>query len=275
MVVAMTSISVNDATVKLLSETYGIGQILFLRGVVTCILFFILVVYRNKTIAVTSLRNRIVVTRGVFELLATLTFVTGLSLLPLATAATLVFTSPIFLTITAALMLREHVGLFRWGAVTAGFCGVLLITRPGGENWSLAMLLPLLAACFVVGRDLCTRRVPTSIPSELIALATAVLVTSTGLVLSSWSWSPVQYKDLLLFILSGLCVGGFYFFYIVAIRMGELSFVSPFTYTSIVIAIVLGMLIWKDKLEWTMLFGASLIIISGVVIFQRERRGHR
>ncbi len=272
MIMAMALISLNDAIVKLLSESYGVGQILFLRGLVTCVLFFLLVLHKNELMAIVSLQNRFVISRGVFELLATLAFITGLSLLPLATAATLVFTSPIFLTITATLILHERVGGSRWGAVLTGFCGVLLITRPGDENWSWAILLPLLAACLVVGRDLCTRQVPASIPSELVAFATAVLVTLSGLILSSLSWSPIQFKHLLLFILSGLCVGGAYFFYIVAIRTGELSFVSPFTYTSIAMAIVLGMLIWHDIPTWTMLAGAGLIIVSGIVIIQRERR---
>lgn len=103
------------------------------------------------------------------------------------------------------------------------------------------------------------------------AISITLMIAFIILFLMAWNTNEPTPLELWIALFTHM----FYLFSIMAIRLGELSFVSPFTYTSIIIAIVLGMLIWNDKPEWTMLTGAGLIMVSGIAIFQRERRRQR
>jgi drug/metabolite transporter (DMT)-like permease len=211
-------------------------------------------------------------TRGAFEAAATLAFVSGLALLPLAIATTLVFTSPILLTLLAALILKENVGWRRWLAVVVGFSGVAMITRPGAEGWSWEVILPLTAAVMVAGRDIATRYIAASLSSLYVALLTAAMVAMSGLLVSAFDWQPLAITSLIWLLLSAAMLSGAYFCYISAIRLGELSFVAPFSYVSVLASIILGRLIWGDLLSWHTLAGVALIISSGLFIFYREQQ---
>ena len=146
---AMTMISTNDAVIKSASESLSIGQILFVRGALACAILCVVIKLSGRPLLPANSLSRVNLLRAALETAATLCFVTGLSMLPIATASTLVWTAPLLLTLLAALVLKEHVVPARWLAVVLGFVGVLLVTRPFGAGFSTAMVLPLLAAFFV------------------------------------------------------------------------------------------------------------------------------
>lgn len=163
-VIAMTMITSNDAIVKHLTQTFGVGQIIFLRGALACLIFAVALWFRKMPVLNAQSFNRWNLLRAGFELVATLSFMSGLALLPLATVSTLGFASPIFLAVMAALILREHVHPLRWLIIFTGFGGVLLITNPFDQSASWAMLLPLNCAIFVALRDLVIRYLPADTP---------------------------------------------------------------------------------------------------------------
>jgi len=109
-------ITTNDAIVKHITQVFGIGEIMFMRGVIACLLFAVVWSLKGQRVFDRRALQRRNFLRGLLELMATLAFLTGLSMLPLATASTLGFSSPIFLALLAALMLRERVDwtLLRW-----------------------------------------------------------------------------------------------------------------------------------------------------------------
>ena len=271
MVLAMAMISVNDALIKSASETLSVGQILAVRGVIACLVFGVLIKLSGHPLFPRLMLDPANLMRGVLEVATTLCFVTGLTLLPIAIATTLVWTSPILLTIVGALLLGEPVTPSRWAAVFVGFAGVVLITQPFGAGFSIAMILPLMAAFFLAIRDFVTRRINPRLGSFTITLTTLLLVTVCGAVLSWFTWHPIAQPQAVKLAFSAVLLAFGFYCMIEAVRIGDLSFVAPFTFTAILMALLLGFIVWGDVPTPSMLAGVTLIVGACIYIFRRGR----
>lgn len=275
-VISMSMISTNDAIVKHITQVFGIGQIMFLRGAVICIIFTAIMLLRRQPVFNRQTLHRWNLLRGLFELAATLSFLTGLSLLPIAVASTLGFASPIFLAVLVGVMLGERVGMERWIVILIGFSGVMLITNPFSDTASWAVVFPIICAFFVALRDIAIRYVPHNIPSSQVAFTNALIVMLGGGLYSIYQgWGEADLQWYLWFVgLGGVLYGG-YLLQIMASRIGELSFIGPFKYISILIAMIYGYLIWGDEPTLAMLGGALVIVISGIMLLSTEKRRNR
>ncbi len=275
-VIAMSMITTNDAIVKHITQVFNVGQIMFLRGALICIIFAGVMTLRRQPVFNRRSLHRWNLLRAMFELGATLAFLTGLSLLPIAVASTLGFASPIFLALLAATILKENVTLDRWIVILVGFGGVILITNPFSETASWAVIFPIICAFFVALRDIAIRYVPNDIPSSQVAFTNAWIVMLGGGIYSLYQgWGEADLQWYLWFIALGAVLYCGYLFLIIGSRIGELSFISPFKYISILIAIIYGYLIWGDKPTLTMLAGASVIVVSGIMLLHTEKRRNR
>jgi len=275
-VIAMSMITTNDAIVKHITQVFNVGQIMFLRGALICIIFASVMTLRRQPVFSRRTLHRWNLLRALFELGATLAFLTGLSMLPIAVASTLGFASPIFLALLAATILKENVTLDRWIVILIGFGGVMLITNPFSETASWAVIFPIICAFFVALRDIAIRYVPNDIPSSQVAFTNAWIVMLGGGIYSIYQgWGEADLQWYLWFIGLGAVLYCGYLFLIIGSRIGELSFISPFKYISILIAIIYGYLIWGDKPTLTMLAGASVIVVSGIMLVSSEKRRNR
>ena len=194
-------------------------------------------------------------------------------LLPLAEATAIGFTVPIFSTILAATMLGEQTGKWRWGAVAAGFAGVLLIVQPGsGEvplaGASVALVAALLTAAvtIVIRRLGATERASTTVfwfaISSLVPLGLLMLQFGRAHDLATWA------------ILAGMALaGGLAQLTLTgALRLAPVALVMPMDYTSLLWATLLGVWLFSElPTPWTWV-GAPVIILSGLVIVWREHR---
>jgi drug/metabolite transporter (DMT)-like permease len=275
-VVAMSMITTNDAIVKHITEVFNVGQIMFLRGLLICVIFACVMLLRGQPVFRRSSLHRWNLLRALFELGATLFFLTGLSMLPIAVASTLGFSSPIFLALLAGAVLGERVGLERWIVILIGFGGVLLITNPFAADASWAVIFPIVCAFFVALRDLAIRYVPAELPSSQVAFTNAWVVMLGGGVFSLFQgWGAAELQWYLWFIALGAALYAGYLCLIIGSRIGELSFISPFKYVSIIIALLYGYLVWGDEPTLNMLGGAAIIVISGIVLLSSEKRRTR
>lgn len=275
-VIAMSMITTNDAIIKHITEVFNIGQIMFLRGALICVIFAFVMRMRGQPVFQRRSLHRWSLFRALFELCATLFFLTGLSLLPIAVASTLGFSSPIFLALLAAVVLKEKVGLDRWLIILIGFSGVLLITNPFAAGASWAVIFPLVCAFFVALRDIAIRYVPNDLPSTQVAFTNAwVVMIGGGLYSIYQGWGEADLHWYLWFIALGVALYSGYLFLIIGSRLGELSFISPFKYVSILLALLYGYLIWEETPTLTMLAGASIIVISGIILLSSEKRRAR
>jgi drug/metabolite transporter (DMT)-like permease len=197
-------------------------------------------------------------------------------LLPLAEATTIGFSVPIFSVILAALVLGEPTGRWRWGAVAAGFAGVLLIVHPGsGEvpllGASIALLAALLTASvtIVIRRLGATERAATTVfwfaLSSLAPLGLAMLVFGR-------SHDAISFE-----LLGGIALaGGLAQLTLTgALRLAPVALVMPMDYTSLLWALLLGSWIFGELPTPGIWIGAPVIIASGLVIVWREHRLRR
>jgi drug/metabolite transporter (DMT)-like permease len=197
-------------------------------------------------------------------------------MLPLAEATAIGFTVPLFSTILAALLLGEATGRWRWGAVAAGFLGVLLIVRPGSGHVELAgagvaiVAALLTAAVTVVIRRLgATERASTTVFwfafSSLPPLGVLMLLFAKTHDPATWA------------VLAGLAAAGglAQLTLTQSLRLAPVALVMPMDYTSLLWATLLGAWLFGQlPATWTWL-GAPIIIASGLVIVWREHRLHR
>ena len=275
-IAAMAMITTNDAIVKHITQVFGVGQIMFIRGLLACAIFALVLKLRGQRVWFRPALHQWNLARGLLELLATLSFLTGLSMLPIATASTLGFSSPIFLALLASLLVGEKVGPLRWSVIFAGFGGVMLISNPFAEQADWAVVFPLACAFFVALRDLAIRFVPPDLPSLQVAFTNAWIVMLGGGVYSLFQgWGFPAAPWYLWFVALAVAMYCGYLFNIIGTRLGELSFVGPFKYTSIILAFVYGYLIWGDEPTLSMLMGAAVIIASGIVLISNEKRQTR
>jgi drug/metabolite transporter (DMT)-like permease len=135
------------------------------------------------------------------------------------------------------------------------------------------VIFPIVCAFFVALRDIAIRYVPNDLPSTQIAFTNAWIVMLGGGLYSIYQgWGDADLHWYLWFIALGIVLYGGYLFLIIGSRLGELSFIGPFKYVSIIIAILYGYLIWDETPTLTMLAGAAIIVISGIILLSSEKR---
>jgi drug/metabolite transporter (DMT)-like permease len=157
-----------------------------------------------------------------------------------------------------------------------GFGGVMLIVRPGPSGFDHWSLLALVSVAFVVLRDLSTRQLTKAVPSSTVAIAASASVTATALVLSlieGWVMPSLVQMALLAGAAASLVVG--YNYVVMVMRVGDLGFVAPFRYTSLLVALVLGWLVFGTFPDMLTLAGAALVVGSGIFTLWREQRVRR
>jgi len=159
-------------------------------------------------------------------------------------------------------------------AIAVGFCGTLIIARPGTDGFSAYSLLVLVCVAFCTLRDLATRRIPNEIPTLLVTAVMTVCITIVGfaLVEPAGGWTPMTPG------LAGLLCGGAcfmltgYVLIIIAVRTGEMSVVAPFRYTTLLWAFALGFLVFGNVPDFFMITGGAVIAGSGLYTLYRERK---
>lgn len=208
--------------------------------------------------------------RGLLPLLASVTVVVGLSLMPLADATAISFASPLLVVALSAPLLRERVSVHSWTGVACGFAGVLVIVRPGAGAIAWAALFPLATAFFFALYQVLTRLVSRG-DDPVVTLAWTVAV---GLALTTpllpWHWRPVGGMDWPLLGLSGVLFGLGQLLLVRAFAAAPAAVLTPFTYAQIVAAVAFGVVVFGDVPDLWTTVGTALVILAGVYVVRRQ-----
>jgi len=267
---------INDTIVKAVADHLPLGEVLFIRSLIATVVVFVAVWKMGLLPRVLPQTSRFVMTRSICEGIATVVYLSGLMHLPIANASAISQGAPLAITAAGALVLGEIVGWRRWLSVVVGFCGILIIVRPGPDGFNSWALLPLLSVAIVTVRELSTRFIAPETNSSVATLITQIMVTiACGLLSATEVWQPMTAIEFGLIVVAGLsCIFGVQFS-IDAMRHGDISLVAQFRYSTIPFAIVLGWIIWGDVLDPLTLIGIAVVVGSGVYIFYRERVRHQ
>lgn len=274
MSIAMAAFTLNDTCMKAVTAALPLYEAIALRGLLTT-LAIAAIGWRARTLMLrVAAEDRLwLFLRTIGEIGGTVTFLTALRHMPLANLSAILQSLPLAVTLAAALWLREAVGWRRLLAIGIGFCGVLLIIRPGTEGFDRWSLLGVVSVGFVVLRDLATRRLSSDLTSVTVAFSAAVAVTVMALAVLPFSgWvTPGPREAALIVGASAFLVTG-YILIVMAMRTGEIGHVAPFRYTSLIFAVALGFAIFGQFPDRLTLLGGAIVIVMGIYTFHRERR---
>jgi drug/metabolite transporter (DMT)-like permease len=273
MMASMAFFTFNDACFKALGEEVPLMQALFLRGLAVSVLMTVYVMFRGG-LQLARLRpdaGRLAL-RTLAEIAAAYFFLTALYHMPLANVSAILQVAPLSVTLAAALFMSEPVGWKRLVAIAVGFGGVMLIVRPGTGGFTVYSLYAILAVLMVTVRDLVTRRMGRDVPSIMVALTTAVGVTVFAAVGSlTVTWVPVRGDTALQLAGSVVFVIVAYIASVATMRVGEVGFVAPFRYTSLLVALILGLVVFAEWPDLLTLVGSGIVVATGLFTLLRER----
>ena len=263
----------NDAVMKLLFADIDFFQAIFLRGLVSLPPLLILALMTKTLLQKYSTKNqRLMIIRILAEIGTTVTFLTALKHMPLANVTAILQSLPLAITMAAAIFLGEPVGWRRWSAICVGFTGVLIIIRPGLAGFNSYSLLALAAVILLTVREISTRQLDNKVPTVTVALSTTLGITAfAALMLIGTEWAEINFVSWSLIIAAAAAVTVATLLSVVAMRTGDIGFVSPFRYTSLIGAIGLGILLFGEWPDGVTLLGAAIIAFAGIYSLYREQ----
>ncbi len=264
------SLTINDAMAKYLTQSYPVGQVMALRGlsIILFLITFLFFMNNLQALKIFSWKGHLL--RAGAMTGSTFFFITGLSLLPITDAIAIAFVAPILTTILGVIILREAVSWKRWAAIFVGFFGVIIILQPTSDAFNIAAIAPMGAAAFGAARDVITRAISGSENSLSILLTSMLMITIAGFLTYPLGWSAVKPSHIWIFITSSLLVGLAQYLMIEAFRLGEVALISPFKYSSLLWATLIGLVIWNDLPSKHVVLGAFILILSGIYLLRNE-----
>jgi drug/metabolite transporter (DMT)-like permease len=277
MIASMAGFAVEDLFLKIAARQLPIGQILMMFGAAGCLAFIGLAKANGARILHPAALCRAVVLRAIFEVMGRVFYTFALALTSLASASAILQATPLVVVGGAALIFGEKVGWRRWSAIAVGFIGVLIILRPGLEGFSALSILAVLGLLGFAGRDLATRAAPPELSNLVLGVygfammipAGAVLLVATG-----GAQIPEPQAAVALGFASLFGVMGYYAL-TAAMRLGEISVVTPFRYTRLVFALILAILFLGESPDLATLLGGAIVVGSGIYTLLRGRKALR
>lgn len=278
MVVSMCLFAIDDMLIKIAASIgdnpASVGQVLIVQGLVGGLVFGALMVRDGTRLTRDLMTDRIMLARTGGDILAASCIVSALTLMELSNASAILQVQPLVVTLGAAWFLRETVGWRRYGAVTIGLVGVLIVIRPGLDGFTWPSLLVLLGVAGLALRDLSTRMLPARHSTNAVVTFVSLAIVPPGVVLhllfgQGWGmgWEPF----VVLLAGAGFGVAG-YWAITQAMRLGEVSAVAPFRYSRLVAAILLGVLVLGERPDAPMWIGSALIVGAGIYALRREAK---
>lgn len=264
----------NDATVKLIAESLPAGQTLFIRGVLSSLILYVIMRAMGQARPHREMLDPKLFLRAIFAAGSAMFIVLSLQRLPLATVNAVLMATPLMVVAGASVIFGERIGLQRAIATLLGFAGVILVLQPFGSGGAAgtALLVVIIALLSTVTRDLFTRAIPMKTPPLFISYATSLLVMIVALVFGfaeTWQMPSLKTAGLLLF--ASFCVSAAYSFGVIAMRTGEISVVAPFRYFQIPSAVLLGYLLWSHVPNSLAAVGIVTIAAAGLILVIQER----
>jgi drug/metabolite transporter (DMT)-like permease len=270
MVAATILFAASSAASKWLVATYPVGEVLFTRtavSLITCALFILpltgFAVFHTQRLSHHVMRS---VSQGFSQTFLLIAF----SLMPLAGAIAINFSSPLFATLVSALLLKEAVGMARWAALLVGFCGVLIVTNPGADSFQIGALFALANAVLYGSVTAAVRGMTATESAETLTLYQLTLLTAFFTLLLPLGWVTPTPADALWIVFNGASNAVGQYWWTRALHLAPASAVAPFYYLSLIWASVLGFAVWDEIPTISLIVGSAVVVASGLFLIWRE-----
>jgi drug/metabolite transporter (DMT)-like permease len=272
MVAAMAGFAVEDLFIKSAAKTLPLGQILVLMGLVGVATFATMSLRQGEAALPAAIASRAMLIRSAFELAGRLFYALAIALTTLSASSAILQAAPLVVIAGAAVLFGEKVSLQRWLAVGVGFLGVLLILKPGVAGFSPLSLLAVAGMLGFAGRDLATRAAPKTLSNRQLGTLGFAVLALAGAILLAWSGGarlPDGREALLVAGAAGFGILGYHAL-TGAMRTGEVGAVTPFRYSRLVFALILGVFALGERPDGATLAGAALIVAAGIFGLTRK-----
>lgn len=265
MVLAMAAFAVEDMFIKAAASKLPIGFILLIFGLVGMLIFMLLTRKRGEAIFHPAILSRPILVRAGCEIIGRLCFALAITLTTLSSASAILQATPLLVILGAAFFFGERIGWLRWLPIIVGFIGVIMIIQPGLDSFESASLFAVISVLGFAGRDIATRAATPILSNMQLGIYGFLILIPTGLVMLVYNHQPIQLNLLSSLQVLGATIFGIFAYYAltVAMRTGEVSIVSPFRYTRLLFALILGIVIFAERPNFVTLVGSLLIVISG------------
>ena len=273
MLLAMASFAIGDSILKFISTEMPLGQILFTRGLFAITILYFIARKLGHLRPLKTILKMPFQLRLIGEVSATYFFFTALFQIPIANAAAIMQALPLTVTLAASYFLGEAIGWRRMIAILIGFMGVILIIQPGLEGFNVYSLYCLMAVVACTLRDVSTRRLDKDTPTVFVTFVTVIVVTIGGGLLGlTEDWVPsTLYTTSVLGIASLFLITGFIGI-VSSMRVGEVAVVTPFRYSVLIFAIIIGILFFEEIPNTLTIMGSIIVVGSGIYTIYRERK---
>jgi drug/metabolite transporter (DMT)-like permease len=275
MVLAMLGFAIEDAFFKGATGSQGVsagvGTMLF--GLFGTAFFLLKSAVSREPVWRRAYVQGPLLIRSAFEILGRLFFALSLAFAPLSTTSAILQAAPLVVTLGAVVVLKEKVGLRRWVAMAVGFSGVLLILRPTPSGFDATAIFAVLGMIGFAGRDLMTRASPPEVSATQLGILGFLMVFIAGCVITVFEAAPLAPptpQALALLLGTGLAGIAGYSALTQAMRTGEVSAVTPFRYTRLLFALILGVTVFGERPDAAMLLGSALVVGSGLFVLTRR-----
>ena len=267
----MTAYTVNDVLVKQILRTYPVGEVIFLRGLIAMLLIGAVAVALGHRREIVTAISPLLSARSAFDGLSTAAFITALAHMPLANVAAVLQIGPLLITVLSIVLFREAVGWRRWIAIGVGFIGALLVIKPTPSSFDIWAVIAAASALFAALREISNRRIGHGVPVMVVAFWGAVGITAFGTVFAvTETWRMFETGDLMKLFVASVFVGIAIYLMALGFRDVDLSVVAPFRYTYLITSAVGGYLVFAELPDGWTVFGALLIVGSGIYTLHRE-----
>ena len=271
MIIGMITLASTDAVSKHLTVTFAVVQILWIRFIIFAGVGAFAVIKKRGFNGLRTKRPIAQIVRASMLLSANLLAVYTLSLMPLADAHATLAIAPLLVTAASVPFLGEVIDVRRWIAIGTGFMGVLIILRPGLGVFDFVAIFPLAVAILFAGYNILTKIISRDDTNETTLFYTG----ATGLIVLSviipFFWISPSLIDWGWLIVAGIGGSFAHIFIITALHFAPASKLQPFNYVMLVWATILGFFIFDDLPDYLTVLGATVIVISGLYAWNRER----
>ena len=278
MIAAMAAFAVEDAFIKAATKQLPVGQVLVLFGAGGALLFACLTWRNGSNLLTAPAFSRVMLVRALCELVGRLFYVLAIALTPLSSATAILQATPIIVVLGAMAFFGETVGWRRWCAIVIGLIGVVIILRPGADDFSTLSMLAVVGTLGFAGRDLASRAAPASLSTWHLGFYGFLTVIVAGVLFSLWDGKPFAWPTDANCIGLAAAVGAGVFAYTAlmkAMRTGTISAVTPFRYTRLLFGIGLGMALFGERPDGPMMLGCVVVIGSGLFIWWQGKLATR
>ena len=269
MILSMAAFACEDSIIKALSAELPVSQIIFVIGIGGAVVFVISGLLLNREMLVTEINSVPMHARIITEICGRIFYSLALALTSLSSTTMILQATPLVVVAGAAIFFKEKVGITRWLSIGLGFIGVLLVVSPDEKEFNLLSLLAIIGMFGFALRDLASRAVSPKLNIFTLGCHGFLSLAVAGILLSlilQQSFLTISEESWLL-LAAGVILGVTgYGSLISAMRIGEVSAITPFRYTRLIFGLSIGYFIFDEHVGLYAGLGCLLIVLSSVVV---------